>query len=763
MPANASSILDQLRAHGLVVDDPVIGQFTWCPVIGDRQARGWYSLIRVDSGAGEVTLHGRCGIEGPTTSSAWNLDAPRHTLNALQRESLRRALTDARRHAERMIALRSNRIARAAARVWAGLDREGDAAYLKRRGVGTFGLRFDSDQAAVVPLVDPAGQVRRLQFLRSDECAARRHRPHEEYWPPGAALDGQFHLIGQPDAVLLLAKDYATAATLHMATGLPVAAAFDASNLIPAARALAKRYPSARILVCADDDAFTEGNPGVTAASTAAMEVNGAWVKPVFGDVVARRAGAGESFHHLAHAQGLRVVGAQLEDKLAALKWPTSHRSPKSTAAESAEGDFCIKTVEDMLPRYALIYGNGGTAFDRRLGIITTLSDMRDIVGKRHLHREWMEHPQRQIVRISEVGFDPTGADPAITCNLFRGWPTTPHAGNCERLLELLWYMTGRESDRKSLFDWLLRWIAYPIQHPGAKMKTTVVLHGPQGAGKNLFFEALMGIYGQYGRIVDQAAIEDKFNDWASRKLFLIADEVVARSDLYHVKNKLKSFITGDWIRINPKNIAAYDERNHVNLVFLSNEAQPVVLDEDDRRHAVIWTPDRCAPEVYQAVVQEIRDGGIAALHDHLLKVDLGDFTPATLPPYTDAKRELIDLSLDSTSQFFYALETREIPIPRMAPALSQDVYDVYRVWCARTGMRPASMPRLLSSLDRRHRTYTARKRYLAAGSIKGPHTMLLFGGGKPPNGLIETSWLGECVEAFKTAAADYVGRANAH
>jgi hypothetical protein len=86
----------------------------------------------------------------------------------------------------------------------------------------------------------------------------------------------------------------------------------------------------------------------------------------------------------------------------------------------------------------------------------------------------------------------------------------------------------------------VLKWIAYPIQHPGAKMKTTLVVHGPQGTGKNLFFEALMSIYGEYGDVLDQSALEDKFNDWASRKLFMIADEVVARSDVYHIKNKLK-------------------------------------------------------------------------------------------------------------------------------------------------------------------------------------------------------------------------------
>ena len=78
-----------------------------------------------------------------------------------------------------------------------------------------------------------------------------------------------------------------------------------------------------------------------------------------------------------------------------------------------------------------------------------------------------------------------------------------------------------------------------------------------------------------------------KGNDWASKKLFLIADEVVARQEINHVKNKLKGFITSDRIRINPKNIGAYDERNYVNVVFLSCETQPLVLERDDHRYMV--------------------------------------------------------------------------------------------------------------------------------------------------------------------------------
>ena len=176
-----------------------------------------------------------------------------------------------------------------------------------------------------------------------------------------------------------------------------------------------------------------------------------------------------------------------------------------------------------------------------------------------------------------------------------------------------------------------------------------------------------MAIYGEYGRIVDQAAVEDKFNDWASRKLFLIADEVVARMELYHTKNKLKSLITGEWIRINPKNIGAYDERNHVNLVFLSNETQPLVLERDDRRYTVIWTPAKLTRDFYQEVLDEIRAGGIAALHDYLLNIPLGDFGTGTEPPMTKAKADLIELGKDSTERFWDEWIAGNLPVPATA------------------------------------------------------------------------------------------------
>ncbi|MBV5345343.1 MAG: DNA primase, partial [Rhodoferax sp.] len=233
-----------------------------------------------------------------------------------------------------------------------------------------------------------------------------------------------------------------------------------------------------------------------------------------------------------------------------------------------------------------------------------------------------------------------------------------------------------------------------------------------------------------------------------------------ARSDLYHVKNKLKAFITGEWIRINPKNMAAYDERNHVNMVFLSNEAMPTIVEQDDRRHAVIWTPEKLDADFYNGVKAELDAGGGAALHNYLLHLNLGDFGPSSKPPMTDAKLELIDQSLDSPSRFVLAFERGDIEgfpakdHPKLLmPCLSQDFYDLYCEWSRRQGLKALNQPKFMNAFKRKHSGTSERKR-IGSGN---PATVLhMPGGHEAPVGSSEGNWLADRVDIFKTALKDF-------
>ena len=766
---NYQDVLDQLHAAGLCgrgVDDGLrIGSLVRVRVEDDREKRGWYSLHELTTGSATY-LVGSFGVWHGNDNGARKIELRKTELSDDQRAALKKRVAEDRRRADAARRAESKRAAARAAAAWKKCEPSGESAYLQEKSVQGFGVRYAPSGALVIPVYDISLQIHGLQIIRGKALAKAKRKPAKEFWPRGMSKRGHFHLIGMPDSVVMVAEGYATAATVHQATGgLPVVVAFDAGNLRPVCEQLRKKYPRTKIVICADDDAFSKKNAGVEAASSAALAVEGSWIIPAWADDAARRARYEKQghkrtdFNDLAADEGIASVTRQLQAHLGSIGW-VSGAAATTKQGERGAGEKLrpVQSVDELVDRFSLVYGHGGAVFDHQEHRLLSLSDMRDICWQRWMHKHWMEHPSRDIVRPENVGFDPGDDDPEVTCNLWGGWPTTPQSGDCDLILDMLRHMCSGDTHPDELYQWVLRWIAYPIQHPGAKMKTTVVVHGPQGTGKNAFFECVMSIYGRYGRMIDQNALEDKFNDWASGKLFLLADEVVARSDVYHVKNKLKSFITGDWVRINPKNIAAYDERNHANIVFLSNESMPVVLEQDDRRHCVIWTPPKKDPEYYKRVFHQIRNGGIAALHDHLLSLDLGDFHTAIAPPETAARSELLTLSQDSTTRFWHALCEGDTMLKSLRPALSQDVYEMYKIWCARTGNKAAPMPRLQNALLRKHGVKTERKRYYSpSNGVLGPHSVCMMGV-CAPEGSDEKTHIGESVRMFQAALDDYKG-----
>lgn len=146
--------------------------------------------------------------------------------------------------------------------------------YLQRKLVHAYGVRQLRDML-VVPARDAAGELHTLQFIGPDGTKRML---------TGGRVSGCYYAIGKPAGVLLLCEGYATGATLHMFTAEAVAVAFNAGNLLAVARALRGKFPGARIVVCADNDRFTPGNPGVTAATAAARAVGGVVAIPRFED-----------------------------------------------------------------------------------------------------------------------------------------------------------------------------------------------------------------------------------------------------------------------------------------------------------------------------------------------------------------------------------------------------------------------------------------------------------------------------------------------
>lgn len=353
--------------------------------------------------------------------------------------------------------------------------------------------------------------------------------------------------------------------------------------------------------------------------------------------------------------------------------------------------------LERLLKRFVLLYGSK-TVYDKEKHIIIGLDAMAAAFPT--WHKAWKEHPERLMVDQDHVVFEPEGKLKQGYLNLWRGWQTKPKKGDCAKLLDLLHHLCGEDS---AVFNWVLRWLAYPMRHPGTKMQTALILHGDEGSGKNLFFEAIKRIYGCYGTIIGQDQLENQYNGWLSGKLFAIADEVVSRQEIRHHKGRLKSYVTGTEIIINEKFIQGRSERNCLNFVFLSNEIQPLSIDESDRRHLVIYTPPAKPREYYQAVRAEIDAGGVEALYHFLMHdVDLEDFDAHTKPLMTEAKKRLIVLGLSSPHQFFHEWSGGQLPVPYLS-CRTRDLYQAYKRWCDKIGDRfPFPMPRFKAEIERK-------------------------------------------------------------
>lgn len=245
---------------------------------------GWYLLFN------DAKPAGKFGSWTDEVSIGWSFDtgetATPEEIAEMQAKAeakrIEREAEEARIHA---------RAAREALAIWnAAKPVENSHGYLTKKGVKAYGVRLylgdkvvrgmPLDGCVIVPAWD-RGELHSLQFIAPDN----RDGDDNKRFLPGGDWHNHYHRIGDPmtAAALCVCEGYATGASIHEATGYAVAVAFNAANLIPVAKALRARFPDAKIIIAADDDAFcSRGNAGLTKATEAAKEVDGILKVPVF-------------------------------------------------------------------------------------------------------------------------------------------------------------------------------------------------------------------------------------------------------------------------------------------------------------------------------------------------------------------------------------------------------------------------------------------------------------------------------------------------
>lgn len=239
--------------------------------------------------------------------------------------------------------------------------------YLDRKGVQSYGLRIGrwervdadtgevvlvTDRALLVPIRDRQRQLWSLQCIQPDADKLKLYLK-------GGAKQGHFFALGakpqQRDGqqVFVLAEGYATAASLHEATGHMVLCCFDVSNLMAVARQLRDRLPDALIVFAADNDDQTVGNPGVTKARAAAAAVGGLVAVPPPGD-----------FNDLHLSGGLEAVALVLEDLWIQSTLESSLIAPSTEAPPLSEDWLALAFAGAAMATFRFSPGLGWMRYD---------------------------------------------------------------------------------------------------------------------------------------------------------------------------------------------------------------------------------------------------------------------------------------------------------------------------------------------------------------------------------------------------------------
>lgn len=193
--------------------------------------------------------------------------------------------------------------------------------YLKRKQVEAFGVKFCSSHSyykrhcLVIPAYDVEGKLWTLQYIFDEKFIGSDDNKRDKTFFTGGKKQGSFFVIGNITTAMqiFVCEGFATAASVHIATGIVAIVAFDAGNIEPVVAALKLKYPDAEIVIAADDDRWKKQNTGRIAAEQAALKHNIRYILPEFKPELDKKKPT--DFNDLHVLQGLEVVKNQLNLK----------------------------------------------------------------------------------------------------------------------------------------------------------------------------------------------------------------------------------------------------------------------------------------------------------------------------------------------------------------------------------------------------------------------------------------------------------------
>jgi hypothetical protein len=278
--------------------------------------------------------------------------------------------------------------------------------------------------------------------------------------------------------------------------------------------------------------------------------------------------------------------------------------------------------------------------------------------------KRWFEWADRRQYVGRGVVFEPGGPldIPKDMLNLWRGFGVEPKLGDWSLMRNHIHEVIC--SGDEELFQYLIKWMAYGVQHPDHPIGVAIALRGDEGAGKGFLWRNYGKLFGKHFKhIANGEHLTGNFNATLAETCFVFLDEALWAADRKG-EQILKALTTEDTFQLTRKHQDTIAVKNRLRLAVASNNDWIVPVGTKGRRYFVLDVSNRYAeaksPE-HKAYWEPLQaqfgdrasdEGRGAWLHD-LLNMDLRGFNVRAVPD-SAAKTEQKVLSLNGTKLWLY-------------------------------------------------------------------------------------------------------------
>jgi P4 family phage/plasmid primase-like protien len=685
------------------------------------------------------------GCNRANTKFTWQMrdtDAPKPTNEERQAACLKSH--QVRQQADADLAKQREKAAATATRIWSEAS-EVDLAhsYVRRKGITPYGARQDLDGSLVLAVRGPDGEIQSVQFIGVGGV---------KRFLPKAKMKGGRLILGNLEngKPIILAEGWATACSIHEATGQAVFVGFSGSNMAVVAAELRRKFPASPLRIAGDLDDHGKGfEYAQAAAATGAPAV---LTMPAFAD--GRIKG---DFNDLHQAEGLEAVRRQLDatpdtSTLAIVPF----LAPALAKCDARDGTYNTRPLTEFGNALRLLDDNGDHLKyvpEVKAWLIWTGKSwqwdpdgaaVRSMAARLHrtIYAEGMEHPNdvehfAKFARKSSehkticaavkilsdvgqvrlpmahvdadeflVGFDhaqqvinlKTGtARAAMPADYVTKSLSADSVGNTSRAVRWCQFMNEVFDGDQELIDWIQRFCGYLLTG-STQEHIFLFLYGHGANGKSVFIELLKFVMGDYARtIASETLSQSKRNaGGASPDLaVLVGARAVLSSETEEntalAEALVKSIVSGDTLCARPLYCPPFNFKPTLKLIMFGNH-KPIVRGSD---HG-IWRRIRLVP-FNRRFAEDEKDtkliDKLKAEAPHILAWMVSGYIEWKQKGLSDTPKSIqqatdaYQVDQDLTSTWLVECTKRSAN----AEELVGDLYANYRTWCLDNGLKPAS------------------------------------------------------------------------